>query len=619
MTFSMDKSPTRFHRAAPRCLVASVLAVLVLAIYWQVGSHPFLALDDEQYVFGNPRVMGGLTRDGASWALTTFHASNWFPLTWLSHMADVEMFGADAGWHHRVNVLFHLVNSVLLFLALREMTGATWRSGFAAALFAVHPLRVESVAWVAERKDVLSAFFWLLTMGAYLRYVRRPCAARYLSVAGLFSLALLSKAMSVTLPFALLLLDYWPLGRFGFPKPADVGLHPRPFPSGLLRLAGEKIPLFALSGVVCVITVLAQSSGALAPLERLSPGARISNALTSYVAYLAKTVFPASLAVHYPYPQFLPGGAGPWLQGTAAAAVLGAATYLALRRAARAPYLSAGWLWYLGTLVPVIGLVQVGRQSLADRFTYLPSVGLFVMFAWGAADLAPSWRLRRKALGALGCAAILALSAVSRNQAAYWQSGEKLFTHGLKVAGESWFGWKCLAVSRAQQGRYDLAASAYEEGVRIAPDHAQGWYELGVTYGFLGEPARAAEAFRRAISLAPDYPEAWYNLGVSLGNGGDPAGSVNAFLEAVRRKPDYAEAWINLGVAYGKLKRYPPAIEAFRSALKADADNREAWFNLGAVSLLQGDRDRALEAHRRLLRLDPAMAERLRERAGRGK
>ncbi len=595
-----------------------MLALLVLAVYWQVGGHPFHSVDDAQYVFENPRVAKGLTWTGISWAFTSFHASNWHPLTWLSHMADVGMFGLDAGWHHRVNLLFHLANTVLLFLALQGMTGSMSKSLFAAALFAVHPLHVESVAWISERKDLLGAFFFILAMGAYLGYVRKPNAARYLPVAGCFALGLMAKPMVVTLPFALLLLDYWPLGRIRLPDRATAGREGSGR-SPVLRPIAEKVPLLALSALSCVLTLLAQSGKAVAPLERYPLSGRLANALASYVDYLVKTVWPSHLSAFYPYPRalpYLPGSPGSFLQGAAAAAVLAAITFLALRAARRQPYLATGWLWYLGTLVPAIGLVQVGRQSMADRYTYLPLVGIFVMAAWWASAAFPQARARRKALVVLACAAVLASSAAAWNRTGYWKSGVKLFTQALETEGNNWFAWKCLAVSHAREGRFDQAVRAYEEELRLVPGNAEGWLDLGVALSYDRHFPAAVEAFRRAAALNPAYPEAWYNLGIALGNKGDVPGSAEAFREAIRRRPGYVEAWNNLGIACAREGRYPAAIEAFRTALGTDPDNGDAWFNLGSVSLLLGDREQAMESFRQLLRVDPGKAERLKGRIG---
>jgi len=536
----MRRSPRIPHQY----LVSGALAVLVLSVYWQTGTHAFINVDDSEYVTTNPQVLQGLTLDGVTWAFTTFHFANWHPLTWLSHMADVTLFGLDAGWHHRMNVLFHLLNTELLFLVLWRMTGGMWPSAFVAALFGAHPLHVESVAWVAERKDVLSTLFWILTMGAYLRYVRRPGAGRYLLVAVSFALGLMCKPMLVTLPFVLLLLDWWPLGRFG--STPDPSGSPARLLSRLPRLAWEKAPLLALSAASCIVTYLAQAKGqAVVSLEYLPFSVRVANAFISYTAYLGKTAWPASLSVFYPHPAGVAAGIPAW-QLAGSILLLAAATFLALRQGRRRPYLAVGWLWYLGTLVPALGLVQVGSHAIADRYTYVPLIGVFIALAWGISEALAGWRFRPIALGALGGAVVLALSAAGWRQAGYWRDDVTLFSHALASTDESWFVLNNLGAAYGRLGQYQQAVGCYREAVRILPVYAHTWNNLGAAYDKLGLPQEAVGCYREAVRIKPDYALAWNNLGVSYVTLGQYRLGIDCWREALRIKPDYAEAWNNL-------------------------------------------------------------------------
>ena len=455
---------TRGYQARTRWLIAAGLLLGTLALYARVAGHPFIFFDDNRYVTENPTVQAGLTWQGITWAFTTLHVSNWHPLTWLSHMLDVELFGVNPGAHHVVNVLFHAANAVLVFLLFLRMTGATWRSAFVAALFAVHPTHVESVAWVAERKDVLSTLFGLLAMLVYVGWTRRGGAGRYLGVVALFAASLLSKPMWVTLPFLLLLLDAWPLQRWaGSPVPVD----PEPPASprlGLGRLVLEKLPLLALSIASSAVTVVAQSQGGAMVNLDLGMGARIGNAAVAYVRYVAKTFWPTDLAIYYPHP----AGGLPTGQAIGAAAVVVLATAVAFLAVKRAPWFALGWFWFLGTLVPVIGLVQVGAQAMADRYTYVPTIGLYVVVAWGLAGIARRWNLGKGAAAAAG-AAILALSAVTWNQVGYWSDHILLFEHALAVEPRSGVAVGVLSEGMRRAKRYDEALALAQEAVALAP------------------------------------------------------------------------------------------------------------------------------------------------------
>ncbi len=497
-------------------VIALGLVLLVVFVYGRTVIHPFVDLDDGEYVYENSVVQGGLSWRGIAWAFTTTHAANWHPLTWLSHMADVEMFGLNAGGHHLTSGLIHALNAVLLLLVLRDMTGAVWRSGLVAALFAVHPLHVESVAWVAERKDVLSTFFWLLALMAYARYVRTPGVGRSLGVATALALGLLCKPMLMSLPFVLLLLDYWPLGRLA--RGAQVP-----------RLVREKLPLFALAALSGVVTYLAQSSkSATASFEDFPFAERASNAVVSSVVYLTKTIWPASLAVYYPHPSTVHEAVPAW-QVIAAAAVLGALSWLALSQARRRPYLAVGWLWYLVSLVPVIGLVQVGSQALADRYTYVPLVGIFVAGAWGAPDAWQGWRYRRHVLATLGAIVILALSVAAWIQVGYWSDGVTLYTHAIAVTRKNWLAWNNLGMQHLNSGRFPGALACFMEAARIKPDYADAWYNAGVALGRLQQYPRAIAAYQEALRLDPENADGWANLALAYQATGRSAQAIGAY------------------------------------------------------------------------------------------
>ena len=558
---------TALTENARKRIVVTVLSALAACSYWQVGEFAFVNIDDIQYVYTNPIVLQGLTKEGIAWAFTAFDASNWHPLTWLSHMADVELFGLDAGWHHRVNLLLHLLNTALLFLVLRGMTGGLWQSAFVAGLFGVHPLHVESVAWVAERKDLLSALFWILTMGAYARYVRSPGAGRYLLVAACFALGLMSKPMAVTLPFVLLLLDWWPLGRLGggpISAPA------------VFRLIREKIPLMALSAASCAITYVAQVEGGAVKLLGHVPAAlRVANAVVSYGRYLAKTVWPASLAVFYPHPASFHAGIPEW-QVAAAAFLLAGCSFAALRQARRRPYLAVGWIWYLGTLVPVIGLVQVGGQAYADRYTYLPLIGIFVIAAWGIPEALGGWRHRKAAL-AFGSLAVLAgLSVASWNQAGTWRNDFALNGHALRVTERNWLAWNNLGVAFEKAGRPEQAIAYYREAVRVRPDYSYAWYNLGSIYGNIGQQRQAIACYQETVKADPEFAEAWNNMGAAYSILGQFQEAVVSYREAVRVRPGYAVAWYNLGLVYVLLNRPETVLEISRHLWRIDPEKSEA-------------------------------------------
>ncbi len=600
----MSQIPCR----TPRYPVVIGLAILILSVYWQVGGYSFVGFDDDIYVYENPHVQRGLIKDAVKWAFTTFDASNWHPLTWLSYMVDTELFGPSAAWHHRMNMLYHLLNTELLFIVLWGMTGNLWQSAFVAALFGVHPLRVESVAWIAQRKDVLSTLFWVLTMGAYLRYARRPTAWRYLPVVVFFGLGLMCKPMLVTLPFVLLLLDWWPLRRATPTDSFDSSSWTFSL-SRLCQLAWEKAPLLGLSAASCIVTFLAQTKGdAVRSLDYIPFGMRISNAFVSYVAYLGKIVWPSSLAVFYPHPACTQAGIPVWEIG-GALLLFGALSLLALWQGKQRPYLIVGWVWYLGTLVPVIGLVQVGNQAAADRYTYVPLIGLFIAMAWGIPNLLQRGRIRRLVLGLLGSGVIAALSVVAWSQAGYWRDSVTLFSRALAVTQDNWLAWNNLGVTYDKLGLPQQAVNYYREALRIRPDYSTAWNNLGVAYYELGQSQGAIHYYQEALKFKPDYADAWNNLGAAYDKLGQPQRAINYYQEALKFKPDYADAWYNLGATYDKLGQRQQAIFHYRRALQIRPNFVEAWYYLGLVYAKNGQLQQAIPCFEEALRIKPDFRE----------
>ncbi len=546
--------------------ICVALATVVMAVYSSVASHQFLLFDDPDYIPKNPQVLAGLTGSGIAWAFTSIHAGNWFPLTWISLMVDCQLFGANAGASALVNALFHAIDSVLLFAVLKRATGERWPSALVAALFGLHPLHVESVAWIAERKDVLCAFFWLATIWAYLRYVERPSARRYAWVAAGFAMALLSKPMAVTLPFTLLLLDVWPLGRIGGGQRRGGARSP-----GLAGAVREKIPLFALSLASAAVTFFAQrGSEYVMSLGKVPVSTRVANALFSWLAYAGQLLWPLNLAAIYPYPLSIPL----W-QPLGGAAFIAAVTVLAIRARRPRPYLSAGWFWYLATLVPVIGLVQVGSQARADRYMYIPSIGLFVIIAWGARDAVRRWPGAKSAIAGLCAAACAACIGLTWNQIQYWQDTETLFRHSLSVTTDDYYGHWILGRALHEKGRYAEAISNFYESTKIHPGFVDAHRDLGELLVAEGRTNEAIAELGATVRLDPQDAEAQYNLGTTLAQEGRFEESLVPLGAAIRLKPDYVKAHLNLGSALANLGRIDDAIAEYSAALRLDPNSEE--------------------------------------------
>jgi Flp pilus assembly protein TadD len=570
-------------------VICAVLVVLVLVVFGQTAGYGFVNFDDSAYVYQNPAVSRGLSLEGIGWAFTHVHAANWHPLTTILHMLDCQMYGLWAGGHHLTNVLLHAACAVLLFLLLLEMTGKMWRSGFVAAVFAIHPLRVESVAWVSELKDVLSGVFFILTLWAYARYARRPKSrGRYAMVMLWFALGLMSKPMLVTVPFVLLLLDYWPLGRFQ---------NRSQFP-GLLR---EKLPLFALSALSCVATVFAQQR-AIQPIEHFPFSLRFGNALVAYVIYLGKLIWPINLAVLYP---LLKNGR-PALQVIGALLLLAAMSAVAYESRRNRPYLLVGWLWYLGMLAPVIGILQVGWQAYADRYTYLPQIGLCVAGTWMAADWAGQRRGRRAALGAMAVIVPCALAAAAYHQTRYWRDSESLWTHTLECTRDNFLAHKNLGILLVQQGHTEEAIAEYREAVGINPSYKETHYDLGNALFRQGRTEEAIAEYREALRLDPVDADAQSNLGVALFREGSTEEAMVRFREALRLDPTDEEAHYNLGLILFQQGRAEDAIAEYREALRLNPADGEVHGDLGNALLQQEKPEEAIAEYREAARLEPA-------------
>jgi len=519
-----------------RCLRLFLCLALVaacLAAYLQVQDFEFNTCDDDMYVYDNPMVRGGLSGAGVRWAFTAFHAANWHPLTWLSHQLDCQLYGLRAGGHHLTNLFFHVANTLLLFLFLAHTTREVWASVLVAALFAVHPMHVESVAWVAERKDVLSTFFWLAVMWAYAWYVAAPLVWRYLAVLLLFALGLMAKPMLVTLPLVLLLLDYWPLGRLPDESSKAARGRPRPLTQPRLKqvrpLLTEKLPLLALTAFSCVITLIAQkSAGAMMSLAGLPLTERLANAMVAYVSYIRKVFWPYPMAFFYPLTPV------PWWQALSAALLLAVISGVVWRTRRRRPYLLVGWLWFLGTLVPVIGLVQVGGQAMADRYTYVPYIGLFIMLAWGLREAVASLP-RFKALVAASVLLLLAASVYATwRQAGYWQDSEALFHHALKVTKNNYMAYNHLGMALNLQGRYAQAAEMFKKTIEISPAYSHAYNNLAITYAYRGRLDEAVELFKTAIRLNPKHTGFYRNLAEAYRQQGKLAAAAAVMQQAQR-------------------------------------------------------------------------------------
>jgi protein O-mannosyl-transferase len=601
------RSP-RFPSARWAALLA--LAALTVFVYEPVRHHDFVSIDDPVYVTENPVVSRGLTLNGLAWAFTTGHASNWHPLTWLSHMLDVQLFGTNAAAHHGTSLVLHLLDSLALYLLLHRATGRSGPSWVVAALFAVHPLHVESVAWVAERKDVLSTLFWFLTTWAYVGYcqaeepsagagIGRQRTSLSLLVLLLFALGLMAKPMLVTLPLTLLLLDVWPLGRAGWPQFDAASWR------AWRRLVLEKVPLLALAAASSVVTFMVQQSGgAVSALATIPLGRRLANALVSYGAYAARAIWPSGLSPFYPYPADIPP-----VEVAAAAALIVGVTGLAVRFARTRPYLLVGWLWYLITLLPVIGLVQIGRQATADRYTYVPLIGLFVAAAWGAADVMATSRTRRVALAATAVATVAALAVVARAQVHVWADSTTLWRHALALDARNYYAHHALGCLSSDAGRTDEAVRSFEETIRLAPDYPEGHYNLGLMRMRQGRFDDAIRSYRAALQLDPRLADAHNGLAAALAAEHRFADAIREHREAIRLRPDSARYHQALGRTLLSAGDVDRAVAGLREAARLQPDLAAARSDLGKALAGRGELDEAIASYRDALALDPRLVD----------
>ncbi len=631
----MHQPPRTTRRTA--VAVCCLLGLAVAVVFGQTVGHEFINYDDNVYVYDNPQVARGLTAEAVAWSFTSFHAANWHPLTWLSHALDCQLYGTGhPGLHHLTNVVLHAAVAILLFLVLWRMTGGLWPSAFVAAVFAVHPLRVESVAWVAERKDLLSGLFFMLTLAAYLHYVRRPFSwGRYLLVIAMFALGLLAKPMLVTLPFVLLLLDYWPLGRFAGDGGADIlvcranranfgrqeCLPHRPLP----RLVTEKLPLLLLAGASCWVTSAAQR-GAIIPVEMVPIQSRIANALIAYVTYVGQLFYPTGLALFYPFPE---QGVPLWQAAAAAATLIGisAAAVLARRRL---PYLFVGWFWYVGMLVPVIGLVQVGLQSMADRYTYLPQIGLCVALTWTAAAFGEKFlatgriaACRRWAYAAAAVSLIGGLAVCGWRQTALWKNSETIWTYTLAHTKNNVFAHNNLGAALAKRDAVEAAIAHFQQATALSPTFAMSYANLAAALDASGQSEAAALAqmkaevspylgaiywSRKALEKNPNSWSDRLKLGNALAGCGRLDQAAAEYRKVIEIKPDSAAAHNNLANILLTQHRCDEAIAEYRKAIAINPKYADACNNLGTVLADRGELDAAVAQFRRAVQITPTLA-----------
>ncbi len=604
-------------------LYAVALVVIVLGVYLRVVHHSFIDFDDNVYIIMNDHVRSGITVRSILWAFKTMYSANWHPLTWLSHMLDVEMYGLHPGGHHMTSVLFHVASSLLLFLFLRESTGRIQESAIVALLFGIHPVHVESVVWVAERKDVLCMFFGLLALISYVRYIRAPSTGKYLGIVFCFALGLLSKPMIVTLPFVMLLLDFWPLHRTSLLCHANGDASPpissddaaRRLRPNIARLFMEKLPLLILSSISCVVTYIAQSaSGAVLSVETLPVGVRIANAMAAYTSYLGKLLFPIDLAIFYPHL----GQQLPLWQWLGSSILLVSISILFIRRFLISPFLIIGWLWFLGTLIPVIGLVQVGSQALADRYTYMPAIGIYIIIIWGGREVLSIMKPRKEIVGSFGLVMFICISSMTWNQISLWKNSETLFRHAIAVTENNFLAHNILAVVLGEEGRLE---EAYEEYVTSLEMNQQ-YVDLLVNYGVIlvrmGRIEEALEKYRQALSINPDDINAHVNMGkvlTQLQNNDKATLHYNSASEVIAKHKDsiYNNSVMHnsLGIGYCEIGKLDEAIRHFAYALELAPDNPDGHNNMGRVLAQKGLRAEAKEHLYKAIEIQPVFPQAL--------
>jgi tetratricopeptide (TPR) repeat protein len=588
----MREIPDKYKTLA----IYAALILVPLAVFWQLRLCDFIIYDDPLYVAKNSHVVSGFTWENIAWAFSYNYASNWHPLTWLSHMLDCRLFDLKPSYHHLTNLLLHIAAVLLLFAALKRMTGAIWPSAFTAALFALHPLHVQSVAWIAERKDVLSTCFWMLIMICYVRYVRRQSAAGFLLTLLVFALGLMAKPMLVTLPFVLLLLDYWPLDRIG-----HISLTQPSYRRTILRLVCEKIPFFILSVVSSALTFLAQQKLAVIQVHKLPLATRVANAVVSYLEYIEKMFWPSRLAIFYPYST---DRLSMWRTAVAVLLLVGI-TILVIRLASKYRYLPVGWFWYLGTLVPVIGLVHVGLQARADRYTYVPLMGLFIIIAWGTPDLLKNWRHRRIILAVSAAAVLSALSVCTWRQTGYWRNSKTLFENAIKTDDDNYMAYTLLAYSYHEQGKFEQALAYDSKALQIKPDYSLAYADIGYILFKMGKLDEALAQFKQALQFDPGLFDVYQNIGKILSLQGRLDEATECLRKAVSLEPTDPTLHSELGVLLGRQGKFDEAVTQFNEALRIKPDFSDAHSNLGYVFLHQDKFDQAVTHLDRAVQLDP--------------
>jgi tetratricopeptide (TPR) repeat protein len=599
-----SKSANAHNDYLPVVTVCIFLAVTVWLAFSGAIHNGFVDFDDDEYVYENAIIRNGLTLGNVVWAFTHAHAGNWHPLTTISHMLDCQLYGLQPLGHHLTNLLLHASTTVLLFVALRQLigpgrTGSFWPCAFVAALFAVHPLRVESVVWISERKDVLSGVFFMLTLLAYAHYARGERRSYYVTVLLFFALGLMCKPILVTLPFVFLLLDYWPLGRIQRPEIRDQMSPKRSQWSVVRDLIVEKIPLFVLSAASCVITSLAQKE-AIIEMRYVPVLERLANAVVSYVVYIGQLFYPAHLAVLYLYPEHSFGTAEVIL--SLLLLVILSVSFFIYRK--RFPFLFVGWLWFLGMLVPMIGLVQVGLQSHADRYTYLPQIGLYILVTWTALTFVTKWRYAKIPLAAAALIILTLLITQSRIQASYWQTSVTLWKHTSEATSNNYMAYSNLGIALLAEGRANEAVAQAEKAIEIKPNSATMHRNLADALLKNGQVDDAIAHYQKALEIYPRYAEANQNLADALLQKGEVSEAIVHYQKALTIKPNHPAAENNLGNALARLGKYNEAATAFQSALRSKPDYPDAHNNLGSVLMIEGQTEEAAREFAEALRID---------------
>ncbi len=585
--------------------ICAVLAVITWLIFGQTLAHDFVNYDDELYVYDNAKIAGGLSLQNIGWAFTHTVCANWHPLTVISHMLDCQLYGLKPAGHYFTSVLLHTIAVILLFLVMRQMTGTLWRSAFVAALFAIHPLHVESVAWISERKDVLSAVFFMLTLGAYTRYIRTLSLTFYLFVLLFLTFGLMSKPILVTVPFVLLLLDYWPLKRFASETPSKSGQRRRTEGRADFRqIFLEKIPLLFFSFASCAATVLAQRHF-IDPIDRLSLAERLGNAAVAILVYLRQLVWPFGLSVFYPHPRHSLSV----VQVSMAALLLLAVSVAAFIYRRKHPYFLTGWFWFLGMLVPVSGMVQVGTQAHADRYTYLPQIGLYILGTWFVADIVASGRNQRVLLGTAMVSSIVILMWSAWKQTSYWHDSRTLWTHALDVNSQNDTAHNGLCNLALRQNRFEEAVFHAQKALEVRPDSADAHNNLALALLGTGQKAEALSEFRKVIETSPARPRVHYNLATLLSDSGQLDEAIAEFRKELQIQPEFVEAQNNLGTALERKGALDDAVTCFQKAIQLDPRHPKANYNLATVFLRQGEFDQAIAHLEKELQINPASAE----------